>query len=228
MAEDGLRAMRERVPPQNIEAEQSLLGSMLLSAEAIENCLTIVDVDDFYRLPHQKIFAAIKHLYLRGDAVDQITVADRLEAAGDLEVAGGKPYLLDLASAVPTAANAEYYAQIVQRASLLRQLIKAATDIQTLSYDNPDDIGDVIEQSEKLIFDVTNKRITSNFEPLGELLTRGFEAIEKLWDNKSHVTGVPTGFPDLDKILAGCTAVISLSSRRVPRWVRPRLLSILP
>ena len=202
MVEDG-RAIRERVPPQNIEAEQSLLGSMFLSAEAIENCLPLVNDEDFYRQPHQKIFAAIKHLHMRGDAVDQITVADRLEAAGDLDIVGGKSYLLDIAGAVPTAANAEYYAKIVQRASLLRQLITAATNIQTLSYDNPDDIGEVIERSEKLIFNVTNKRISSNFEPLNELLAKGFQAIEALYDNKSHVTGVPTGFPDLDKVLAG-------------------------
>jgi len=203
MADDGSRAVRERIPPQNIEAEQSLLGSMFLSAEAIEDCLMIVDVEDFYRAPHQKIYSAIRHLHLRGDAVDQITVADRLEAAGDLELAGGKPYLLDIAFAVPTAANAAYYANIVKRASMLRQLISAATHIQTMSYENPDDLDEVVERAEKLIFEVTNKRVSSNFEPLGELMTKGFEAIEKLWDNKSHVTGVPTGFPDLDRYLAG-------------------------
>ncbi|MDO8846900.1 MAG: replicative DNA helicase [Coriobacteriia bacterium] len=203
MADDGVQALRERVPPHNIEAEQSLLGSMFLSADAVENCITIVDVDDFYRPPHRKIFSAIKYLHLRGDAVDQITVAARLESSGELDAAGGKPYLLDITGAVPTAANAEYYAQIVKRTSMLRQLIDAATTIQAYSYENPDDIDEVVERAEKTIFAVTNKRVSSNFRVLDDLVKESFAELEKLYDHKSHVTGVPTGFPDLDKILAG-------------------------
>src|SRR5574340_180937 len=102
MADDGMQALRERVPPHNIEAEQSLLGSMFLSADAVENCITIVDAEDFSRPSHRKIFTAIKDLHLRGDAVDQVTVAARLESTGDLEYAGGKAYLLDITGAVPT------------------------------------------------------------------------------------------------------------------------------
>ncbi|MBN1193192.1 MAG: replicative DNA helicase [Coriobacteriia bacterium] len=203
MADDGVQALRERVPPHNVEAEQSLLGSMFLSADAVENCLASVDTEDFYRPPHQKIFSAIKYLYLRGDAVDQITVAARLESTGELDAAGGKPYLLDVTGAVPTAANAEYYAQIVKRTSMLRQLIEAATTIQAYGYENPDDIDEVVERAEKAIFDVTNKRVSTNFEVLEELMKTGFHEIEQLYDRKGHVTGVPTGFPDLDKILAG-------------------------
>ena len=203
MADDGIQALRERIPPHNIEAEQSLLGSMFLSADAVENCIAVVDADDFYRPPHRKIFSAIKYLHLRGDAVDQVTVAARLESAGELDAAGGKPYLLDITGAVPTAANAEYYAQIVKRTSMLRQLIDASTSIQAYSYENPDDIDEVIERAEKTIFDVTNKRVSSNFRVLEELVKESFAELEKLYDHKSHVTGVPTGFPDLDKILAG-------------------------
>jgi replicative DNA helicase len=203
MADDGVQALRERVPPHNVEAEQSLLGSMFLSSDAVENCLAIVEAEDFYRQPHQKIFKAVRDLHLRGDAVDQITVAARLESTGDLDVAGGKPYLLDITGAVPTAANAEYYAHIVKRTSMLRQLIEAATTIQAYSYENPDDIGEVVERAEKAIFAVTNRQISSNFEAIGDLMTQGFEELEKLYERKSHVPGIPTGFPDLDKILAG-------------------------
>lgn len=203
MAEDGLRALRERVPPHNVEAEQSLLGSMFLSSDAVENCVAVVDANDFYRPPHKKIFEAIRDLHFKGDAVDQVTVAAKLESNGTLDEAGGKPYLLDITGTVPTAANAEYYAQIVKRTSMLRELINAATSIQAFSYENPDDISEIVEKAEKAIFTVTNRQISSNFRPLGELMTQGFEALEKLYVQKSHVPGVPTGFPDLDKILAG-------------------------
>jgi len=203
MADDDVRALRERVPPHNNEAEQSVLGAMFLSVDAVESCLALISPEDFYRPQHQRIFAAIRDLHHRGEAVDQITVAARLESNGDLEAVGGKAYLLDLAGAVPSAANAEHYARIVKRTSLLRQLIGAATAIQVMSYENPDDIDEVVERAEKAVFDVTNKRVTSRFQPLGELMKTGFEEIEHLYDHKSHITGVPTGFPDLDKILAG-------------------------
>ena len=202
MASSGT-GMADRVPPHNLEAEQSLLGSMFLSSEAVETCLDAVNEDDFSRAAHSKIFVAIKHLFGRGEPVDQITVADRLEATGELDAAGGKPYLLDITGMVPTAANASYYAEIVRRTSLLRQLIGAGTGIVARGYDNPEDIDAVIEQAEKRVFDVTNKRVSSNFRALDELMKTGFEEIEKLYDRKEHITGVPTGFPDLDKILAG-------------------------
>ena len=215
MADDGVRLSAERIPPHNVEAEQSLLGSMFLSVDAVENCLALVTADDFYRPAHRRIYSAVKDLHMRGEAVDQITVAARLESAGDLEQAGGKAYLLDIAGAVPTAANAEYYARIVKRTSMLRQLIDAATRIQAISYENPDDIDDVIEESEKVIFQVTNKRVSSNFQTLEDLLKRGFDEIGELYDRKAHITGVPTGFPDLDKILAGLHAgdLIILAAR---------------
>jgi len=180
-----------------------LLGSMFLSVEAVESALGSLRSDDFYRPAHTKIYAAIEHLYSKGEAVDAITVADRLEAAGDLEQVGGKPYLLTITNVVPTAANAPHYAEIVKRTSTLRELIQAATHIAAMSYDAPDDIGQVIERAEKLVFDVTNKRISENFKTIEELLTQGLERISELYDNKEHVTGITTGFPDLDRLLAG-------------------------
>ena len=203
MSDEARPNLAERVPPHNVEAEQSLLGSMFLSIDAVENCLPLVSAEDFYRPAHQRIFAAIAQLHARGEAIDQITVAARLESSGELEAAGGKPYILDVASMVPTAANAEYYARIVKRTSMLRQLIDASTRIQAIGYENPDDIDEVVERAEKLIFDVTNQRVSSRFRVLEDLMTEGFEEIEKLYDRKQHITGVPTGFADLDKILAG-------------------------
>ncbi len=187
MASSGT-GVADRVPPHNLEAEQSLLGSMFLSSEAVETCLDAVSDDDFSRAAHSKIYSAIKYLYGRGEPVDQITVADRREATGELDAAGGKPYLLDITGMVPTAANAAYYAEIVRRTSLLRQLIGAGTGIVALGYDNPEDIDAVIEQAEKRVFDVTNKRVSSNFRPLDELMKTGFEQIEKLYDRKEHIT----------------------------------------
>ncbi|MDO9557704.1 MAG: replicative DNA helicase [Coriobacteriia bacterium] len=203
MAESAERRLAERVPPHNLEAEQSLLGSMFLSTEAVESCLGMVSADDFYRSAHARIFEAISELNGRGEPIDQITVADRLEATARLDAAGGKPYLLDITSMVPTAANAAYYAEIVKRTSMLRQLIGAANKIATISYENPDDIDRVVEDSERAVFEVTNKRVSSNFRGLEELMKTGFDQIEQLYDRKAHITGVPTGFPDLDKILAG-------------------------
>lgn len=203
MSDDTGRRLAERIPPHNVEAEQSLLGSMFLSVDAVENCVPIVRAEDFYRPAHQKIYAAIVHLHSRGEPVDQVTVAARLESTGELDAAGGKPYLLDVASMVPTAANAEYYARIVKRTSMLRQLIEAAASIQALGYENPDDIGETVEQAEKLLFGVTSQRVSSNFRPLSELMEDSFEEIGHLYERKEHITGVPTGFPDLDKILAG-------------------------
>lgn len=197
------RNMAERVQPHNLEAEQSLLGSMFLSSEAVELCLDMVSEDDFSRPAHARIFGAIRSLYGRGEPVDQITVADRLEALEQLDQAGGKPYLLDITSMVPTAANAAHYAEIVKRTSVLRQLISAGTDIVALGYDGTEDLDGTIEQAEKRIFDVTNKRVSSNFRPLKDLMVAGFEQIETLYDKREHLTGVPTGFPELDKILAG-------------------------
>lgn len=193
----------DRVPPHNMEAEQSVLGSMFLSVDAVETALTTVRSEDFYRPAHAKVFKAIEYLYGRGEPVDLITVADRLEAAGELEQVGGKAYLLTITNIVPTAANAGHYAEIVKRASTMRKLIGAGTEITRIAYEAGDDVDEVVEKAEKAVFDVTNERVASNFQGLTDLLKRGFEQIEELSLEKRHVTGVPTGFRDLDGILAG-------------------------
>ena len=213
MSEPAVRSPRlravssaERVPPHNLEAEQALLGSMFLSPDAVEIAASTVAATDFYRPAHARIFAAMEHLYERGLPVDHVSVADRLEAVDELEQSGGKPYLLDITQVVPTAANALRYAQIVKRTSMLRQLITAATQIVTIGFDAPDDIDQVIEDAERLIYDVTSRRVESNFKRIDDLLQVGFHQLEELFERKEHVTGVPTGFKDLDKLLAGLHA----------------------
>ncbi|MBE0417319.1 MAG: replicative DNA helicase [Coriobacteriia bacterium] len=192
-----------RVPPHNVEAEQALLGSMFLSSEAVEVGIAAVTREDFYRPSHQKIFDAIYHLYSRSVPIDQVSVADRLESVNTLEQIGGKAYLLDITGVVPTAANAARYAEIVRRTSMLRDLIAAANQIVSLGYEAPDDMQEVVEEAERTLFQVTNKRVASKFQGMEELLEVSFKQLEELFERQEHISGVPTGFEDLDKLLAG-------------------------
>jgi replicative DNA helicase len=195
--------LADRVPPHNLEAEQALLGSMFLSPEAVEVGLSTVTAADFYRPAHARIFGAVEQLYNKNAPVDQVSVADRLEASGELEQAGGKPYLLDVTAVVPTAANATRYAQIVKRTAVLRDLITAGGQIVSLGYDAPDDMQEVVEEAEKLVFSVTSKRVTSNFQKMDTLLETSFNQLEQLFERQEKLTGAPTGFQDLDELLAG-------------------------
>lgn len=207
MSETGGRvtsiAAAERIMPHNLEAEQAVLGSMFLSSEAVEGALTALQAEDFYRPAHQRIFSAMDHLANRSLPIDHLSVSDRLQTMGELEAAGGKPYLLDITAIVPTAAHWQRYADIVKRTSMLRHLITAATQIVALGYDAPDDMDAVVEEAEKRIFEVTNKRVQSNFKGIGELLPDTFHQLEELAERKEHITGVATGFKELDKLLAG-------------------------
>ncbi len=193
----------DRVPPHNLEAEQATLGAMFLSLDAVEGALTLLQPEDFYRPAHGRIFSAMADLHSKSIPVDHLSVADRLESTGELEAAGGKPYLLDVTGVVPTTANWARYADIVKRMSMLRQLIGAGTGIVALGYDAPDDLDEVVGEAEKLVFDVTNRRVQSNFKDIRGLLTASFKQLEELAERKEHITGVPTGFKKLDKLLAG-------------------------
>jgi replicative DNA helicase len=193
----------ERETPHNVEAEQAILGAMFLSAEAVEGALVILQPEDFYRPAHARIFSAMSDLNSRSVPVDHLSVADRLESTGELDSAGGRTYLLDITGVVPIASNWQRYADIVKRMSMLRQLITAGTAIATMGYDAPDDLDQVVGDAEKLIFDVTNKRVSSNFAVINDLLKVSFKNLEELAERKEHITGVHTGFKDLDKLLAG-------------------------
>ncbi|MDR7459580.1 MAG: DnaB-like helicase N-terminal domain-containing protein, partial [Armatimonadota bacterium] len=193
----------ERIPPQSLEAEQSVLGSMLLERDAIAKVVEMLRGEDFYRDAHRRIFEAITDLFERGEPVDLITVTDRLRARGQLEDVGGAAYLTALLDAVPTAANVEYYARIVLQKALLRQLIHAGTEIVGLGYREEQDVEVLVDQAEKLVFAIANRRMQVDFVPIRDVLRESFDRIDRRYQDKGTVTGVPTGFTDLDRLTAG-------------------------
>ncbi len=193
----------DRVPPHNNEAEQAVLGSLFLSADAAESVFAVLHAEDFYRGAHQRMYRAMVDLYEHNQPIDHLSVADKLESMGELEAAGGKAYLIDVTSVVPTAAHVMRYTDIVKRTSMLRGLISAATQIVALGYEAPDDVDEIVEESERLLFNVTNQRITSAFKGIDELLVSSFKALEDLYDRQDKIPGVHSGFGDLDRLLAG-------------------------
>lgn len=193
----------EKVPPHNLEAEESLLGAMLISRDAIAEAQEIVKAEDFYRQSNAKIFDAIMELYIQGEPADPITLAEALKKKGILEDVGGKPYVHTLISGVPTAANARHYAEIVGRNATLRNLIRAATEIAALGYEVPEDLEAAIDRAESLIFGVSRKRVSERFIALKDLCTETWEHIEKLAEAGAQVTGLATGFHDLDQLTSG-------------------------
>jgi len=195
--------LEERLPPQNIEAEQSVLGSMIIERDAIFSTTEILRDDDFYRSSHQKIFSAMISLVERNEPVDLVTLSEELGNRGVLEETGGNAYLTSLANAVPTAANVKYYAQIVWEKALLRRLIRISTEIVTRSYEPPEDVVEFLDEAEQMIFQVARELSGKGFVPLKDVLMETFERIEQLYEEKKGVTGLSTGFLDLDQILSG-------------------------
>jgi replicative DNA helicase len=193
----------DKVPPQNIEAEQSVLGSILIEQDAIAKVVEILSPESFYRDAHKRIFRAAMVLYEKGEAVDLVTAAEELRRQGSLDASGGAAYLTSLANSVPTAANVEYYAKIVEEKAVLRNLIQSATQIVTSGYENKEDAEAVLDRAEQLIFDISQKRSVKSYSPLKSVLVDAFDKIEHLYNNKGGVTGVPTGFRELDMITSG-------------------------
>lgn len=191
------------VPPYNLEAEESVLGACLLSREAVANVLEIVRADDFYKPAHTEMFNAMLELYGRGEPIDAVTLAEELRRRGTLESLGGKSYIFTLVQTVPTAGSAVHYARIVEENALLRRLIDAAHNISEMAYAVPEDVEGAIDYSEDLIYKVSQRRDTQDFQPLRELLTENMEVVEKLYERGSSITGLPTGFTELDNITAG-------------------------
>lgn len=193
----------ERVPPQNLEAEMSVLGAILQSNEAFLKCLEILRPEHFYRDAHRKIFAAASALFGGGEPVDLITITNELRRRGELDEVGSAAFLASLVEAVPTSANVTYHARIIRDKALLRQLIDVATDIVGLGFAGQDEADQVLEQAEQQIFELAEDRVRRSFLPLKSILKDAFEQVEKLFDKKTQVTGVPTGFSDLDMKTAG-------------------------
>ncbi len=193
----------DKIPPQSIEAEQSVLGSMIIEKEAIFTTAELLRGHDFYRTSHQKIFEAIVALSEKGEPVDLVTLADELQRRHSLEEAGGTAYLSALAGAVPTAANVQYYALIVREKSILRSLIHAATNIVAGCYEGPPDVEEFLDTAEQQIFEIGKQGKQQGFIPLKEVLKETFDRIEQLFDDKKGVTGLSTGFEDLNGISSG-------------------------
>jgi replicative DNA helicase len=193
----------KRVPPQNIEAEQSVLGAILLDNDAINQAIEILTADDFYRESHREIFRAMVALSERNQPVDAITLTDALRTAGVLEAVGGTGYIAEVAACVPTAANAGHYARIVREKALLRSLASISTEIASGAYDSPPNVDEYLDESEHKIFEISERRIRQSFHSMPELTRESIKLLERLYERKELVTGVPTGFLDLDRLTAG-------------------------
>jgi replicative DNA helicase len=197
--DDNLR----KVPPQNLDAESSVLGGILLENEAVNQVLELLRPEDFYRESHRKVFRAIVELSDRSEPVDLITLSDFLKSRGELEAVGGTAYLASLADFVPTAANISHYARIVREKSILRSLISTATEIATRGYEEQGNVEEFLDSAEKVIFDISEKKIKASFVAVGDMIKDTLKTVEKLYERKEMVTGVPTGYNDLDRLTAG-------------------------
>jgi len=193
----------ERIPPQDLIAEQSVVGAMLLDKNAIVRVVDILGPDSFYRDAHRFIFESILELFDRGEPVDLITVTNNLRSNGKLENAGGSVYIADLLNSVPTSANVEYYAKIVEEKSTLRKLIDAGTEIVATAFDEGDKVDQVLDNAEKVIFDIALKRVRQGFQKIDTVIKGVLDKLDSMYDKKDALTGTPTGFPDLDKMTGG-------------------------
>jgi replicative DNA helicase len=192
-----------RVPPQAVEAEIAVLGAMLLDSAAIGVAAELLDENAFYRGPHRKIFRAIMDLFARDEAVDLVTVTQELRRTKDLDDVGGAAYLSTVIGSVATTANVRYHAKIVLEKALLRRLINVATEVAQEAYDSGGEAGDILDRAEHMIFEIAQAKVRRDFVPMREILKHSFEVIQELYDKKEHITGVPTGFDDLDAITSG-------------------------
>jgi len=195
--------MMDRVPPHNREAEQSVIGAIFLDPQALITASEILLADDFYHNAHKKIFETMLRLSDQGKAIDVVTVTEELSAKKEIEDVGGLSYLLELANAVPTAANVAHYAKIVEEKALLRRLIRVATKIVEDGYTREDEVEALLGEAEKKMMEVANRKNAGDFKHVKDVLVETFDNIEQLQSRKGDVTGIPTGFRDLDNITAG-------------------------
>src|SRR5487761_193457 len=192
-----------RIPPHNLEAEESLIGAMLLSRDAISAAIERCGDADFYKPSHAQIFSAITSIYNRAEPADAVTVAEELRRAGVLEDIGGAAVLVALQSNTPAISNASRYASIVEEHALLRRLIGVASEIAELGYGLPDDVTAAVDQAESMVFEVAQRRTIDSVSPISDLLGETLDRLEQLIDRGEEITGVPTGYTDLDRLLAG-------------------------
>ncbi len=195
--------LAQRLPPQSLEAEVSVLGGILLENEALTRVLEVIREGDFYREAHRKIFSAILELFERNEPADLITLSEVLRRRGDFEEVGGIEYLNSLVNSVPTAANISYYAKIIKEKSILRKLIHRATEIISQGYGAAGDVDDFLDRAEHSIFEISEDRVRPSFHPIKDIIKSSFKTIEKLYEKRQLITGVPTGFTRLDELTSG-------------------------
>ena len=195
-----------KVPPQNVEAEMAVLGSMLIEEDAISSAIEIVDKNCFYKDTHKKIFDTILNLFNNQKGVDLITLTNELKKGEALDKIGGASYLTSLTEVVPTAANVQHYARIIKQKSILRLLINNATQIVTESYDSGNNVDELLDKAEKLIFEISDSKAGGGYVQIKEIIKDSIETIDKLYQKKAHVTGIPTGYQDFDLKTAGLQA----------------------
>ena len=195
--------LRDSIPPHNIDAEVATLGALLLDPEALSTVLRYLRADDFYRAAHRKVYQAILALFDRNEAIDLITLCDELGRVGELEACGGMARISQLTSAVPTSANVEYYARIVQALSMRRELQRIAASIIADSFDDSREVRIIIEEAERRIFEITDRQQSGSFRLAREIINQTVDAIERLYHSSGSYTGIPSGFPDLDNLTSG-------------------------
>jgi replicative DNA helicase len=192
-----------KLPPQNLEAEQSILGGVLMDNDALNTVLEFLEEGDFYREAHQKIFHSMINLSERNEPLDLITLTNELKKKKELDEIGGASYLVGLVETVPTAANIAYYAKIVKDKSTLRKMITTATEIVTQSFQEGKELEDLLDEAEQAIFRISEHRVKPAFYPIKEIVKESFKVIEQLYEKKELITGIPSGFKDLDRRTAG-------------------------
>ena len=196
-------SVNHKLPPQNIDAEQSVLGGVLVENEAFNKILEYITQEDFYREAHRKIFLGMVELFNKNEPVDLITLTEVLKKRNHLEDVGGAAYLASLVDNISTASNISYYAKIVREKSVIRKLITTATEIVTSGYEDSKDVEDLLDEAEKSIFEITGRQIKPSFLDLKSVLKESMKTIERLYERKEFVTGVPTGFGEFDRLTAG-------------------------
>jgi len=195
--------MIDRVPPHNNEAEQSVIGAIFLDPQALITAAEVLMPEDFYRLAHERIFNTMLNLSDKGQAIDVVTVTEELSATKELENVGGISYLTEIANSVPTAANIFHYAKIVEEKALLRRLIRVATSIVEDGYAREDEVEALLSEAEKKMMEVSSRKNAGDFKHIKDVLVSTYDNIELLHAQKGDVTGIPSGFTDLDKLTAG-------------------------
>ena len=202
----GIDLSQPRLPPQNLEAEQSVLGAVFLDNQAMAKAMELIVEENFYRTAHRKIYRAMLELSESGEVIDHITLTERLKAQGELEAVGGAAYLAELVQIVPSSANIRYHSKIVRDKALLRELLNTSTEVLTRGYEGTAPIDELLDFAERSVFSIAQGKLDRSFSPINAIIKESLDLVDKLSKRKEHVTGVPTGFYDLDDITAGLQA----------------------